>query len=93
MHGRMLFGDHYNEIKKIRSYHQGERSDNTPKPAIFIRNYLRFLAMNINSRIDITQVFCDVDDFYQAFQKYSQSLPTLTSFIGEKLCSSRQASK
>ena len=45
--------------------------------------------MNINSRIDITQVFCDVDDFYQAFQNYSQSLPKLTSFIGEKLCSSR----
>ncbi len=45
--------------------------------------------MNINSRIDITKVFCDVDDFYKAFQKYSQSVPKLTSFVGEKLWNSR----
>ncbi len=54
-----------------------------------MRNYLVFLTMNINSRIDITQVFCDVDDFYKAFQKYSQSVPKLTPFVGEKLCHSR----
>ncbi|MDJ0718225.1 MAG: hypothetical protein QNJ54_29025 [Prochloraceae cyanobacterium] len=49
--------------------------------------------MNIKSRIDITKVFCDVDDFYKAFQKYSQSVPKLTSFVGEKLCHSRRAPK
>ncbi|MDJ0719000.1 MAG: IS982 family transposase, partial [Prochloraceae cyanobacterium] len=45
--------------------------------------------MDINSRIDIVKVFCDVDDFYLAFQKYSESQPKLTSFLGEKLCRSR----
>ena len=45
--------------------------------------------MIINSRIDITKVFCDVDDFYRAFQNYSESQPKLTSFIGEELCRSR----
>ncbi len=45
--------------------------------------------MDIKSRLDLTEVFCDVDDFYKAFQKYSQMLPLLTSSVGEKLCSSR----
>ncbi len=45
--------------------------------------------MDIKSRLDLTQVFCDVDDFYKAFQTYSQTLPLLTSSVGEKLCSSR----
>ena len=45
--------------------------------------------MDIKSRLDLTEVFCDVDDFYKAFQQYSQNLPLLTSSIGEKLCRSR----
>ncbi len=45
--------------------------------------------MDIKSRLDLTEVFCDVDDFYKAFQKYSQTLPLLTSLVGEKLCISR----
>ncbi len=45
--------------------------------------------MDIKSRLDLTEVFCDVDDFYKAFQKYSQMLPLLTSSVGEKLCRSR----
>ena len=46
-------------------------------------------AMDINSRLDLTAIFCDVDDFYQSFEKHCQSLPQLTSFVGEKLCRSR----
>jgi len=45
--------------------------------------------MDIKSRLDLTEVFCDVDDFYKAFQQYSQTLPLLTSSVGEKLCTSR----
>ena len=40
--------------------------------------------MDIKSRLDLTQIFCDLDDFYKAFQQYSQSLPLLTSSVGDK---------
>jgi hypothetical protein len=44
--------------------------------------------MDIKSRLDLTAIFCDVEDFYQSFEKHCQSLPQLTSLIGEKLCRS-----
>ena len=45
--------------------------------------------MEIKSRIDITQIFCDVDDFYQNFEYYWQQQRKLTSITGEKICRSR----
>jgi predicted RNase H-like HicB family nuclease len=45
--------------------------------------------MDIKSRLDLTEVFCDVDDFYQSFEKHCHSIPQLTASVGEKLCSSR----
>lgn len=45
--------------------------------------------MDIKSRLYLTQVFCDVDDFYQSFEKHSQNIPQLTASVGEKLCRSR----
>ncbi len=45
--------------------------------------------MDIKSRIDLTEVYCDVDDFYQSFKKHCDSIPQLTASVGEKLCRSR----
>ncbi len=28
--------------------------------------------MEINSRLELTEIFCDVDDFYQTFERYWQ---------------------
>ncbi len=42
--------------------------------------------MEIKSRLDLTKVFCDVDDFYQSFKRYCDSIPQLTASVGEKLC-------
>ena len=44
---------------------------------------------NIVSRLDITQIFCEVDDFYQLFERYWQEQPMLTATCGERLCRSR----
>lgn len=43
----------------------------------------------IVSRLDITQIFCEVDDFYQLFEKHWQQQPMLTAICGERLCRSR----
>ncbi len=45
--------------------------------------------MKIKNRLDLTQIFCDVDDFCQNFEYYWQQQPLLTSFTSEKLCRSR----
>ena len=45
--------------------------------------------MDIKSRLDLTEVFCDVDDFYRNFEKHCHSIPQLTASVGEKLCTSR----
>ncbi len=46
-------------------------------------------VMTLESRIDLTEVFWDVDDFHKAFQKYTSSLLQITSSVGEKLYRSR----
>ncbi len=50
---------------------------------------LRTGGMDIKSRLDLTEVFCDVDDFYRNFEKHCRSIPQLTASVGEKLCTSR----
>jgi len=44
---------------------------------------------NIISRLDLTQIFCDVDDFYQLFQRNSKYRQKLPSDDQQKPCSSR----
>ena len=43
----------------------------------------------MESRLDITQVFCEVDDFYQTFARHWLREPLLTASCGERLCRSR----
>ncbi|RUT00280.1 hypothetical protein DSM107010_68450 [Chroococcidiopsis cubana SAG 39.79] len=43
----------------------------------------------IVSRLDVTQIFCEVDDFYQSFERHWQQQPLLTASCGERLCRSR----
>ncbi len=43
----------------------------------------------ILSRLDLTQIFCDVDDFYQNFQRHQQNYLKLSSDDRQMLCSSR----
>lgn len=31
---------------------------------------LEVSAMNLKSRLDLTEIFCEVDDFYQSFEKH-----------------------
>ena len=45
--------------------------------------------MEIKSRLDLTEIFCDVDDFYQSFEQHCRDLPQLTAIAGEKRCRSR----
>ena len=47
--------------------------------------------MEIKSRLDLTEIFCDVDDFYQSFEKHCRSIPQLTAVTGERRCSSRMS--
>ena len=35
--------------------------------------------MEIKSRLDLTEIFCDVDDFYQSFEQHCRSIPQLTA--------------
>ncbi len=39
---------------------------------------------SIVSRLDLTQIFCDVDDFCQQFERLWQQQPQLPSMLGEK---------
>ena len=41
------------------------------------------------SRLDITAIFCDVDDFYIQWSKLWQQQKQLPSMPNEKLCQSR----
>ena len=41
------------------------------------------------SRLDITQIFCDVDDFYKQWESSWQQIPQLPSMLGEKRSRSR----
>ena len=43
----------------------------------------------IISRLDLTQIFCDVDDFYQYFQRNRENQPQLPSDDRQKPCLSR----
>ena len=41
------------------------------------------------SRLDVSQVFWDVDDFCRMFEQHCQEQPQLPSMPGERLCRSR----
>ena len=43
----------------------------------------------IIARLDLTQIFCEVDDFFQDFQKYQEKYPKLPTDDRQKLCTSR----
>ena len=41
--------------------------------------------MELKSRLDLTEIFCDVDDFYQSFEKHCRSIPQLSRIKTHKL--------
>ncbi|MDJ0898489.1 MAG: hypothetical protein QNJ55_06735 [Xenococcus sp. MO_188.B8] len=41
--------------------------------------------MTIKSRLDLTEIFCDVDDFYQSFEKHCRSIPQLSKIKTHEL--------
>lgn len=43
----------------------------------------------IVSRLDVTQIFCDVDDFCSTWEQWWQQVPQLPSIIGERRSKSR----
>lgn len=43
----------------------------------------------IITRLDLTQIFCEVDDFCQDFQKYQDKYPKLPTDDRQKQCTSR----
>lgn len=43
----------------------------------------------IVSRLDITQIFCDIDDFCKGRESFWQEIPQLPSTLGERRCNSR----
>jgi hypothetical protein len=45
-----------------------------------------FSAMEIKSRLDLTEIFCDVDDFCRSFEQHCHSILQLTAITGEKRC-------
>ena len=45
--------------------------------------------MELKSRLDLPEVFWDLDDFSRSFEKHCLSIPQLTASLGDKLCSSR----
>jgi len=44
---------------------------------------------SIVSRLDVTQIFCDVDDFYSSWERLWAPTPQLPSMIGERRSQSR----
>ncbi|MEH2400223.1 hypothetical protein [Nostoc sp.] len=44
---------------------------------------------SIVSRLDVTQIFCDVDDFCSSWERLWQEVPQLLSMIGERRSTSR----
>jgi hypothetical protein len=45
--------------------------------------------MDIVSHLDLTEIFCDVDDFCQRFEQFRQQVPQLPSMLGEQRSRSR----
>jgi hypothetical protein len=45
--------------------------------------------MDIVSHLDLTEIFCDVDDFCQRFEQLRQQVPQLPSMLGEQRSRSR----
>ncbi|MEH2173363.1 MAG: hypothetical protein V7K45_10910 [Nostoc sp.] len=43
----------------------------------------------IVSRLDVTQIFCDVDDFCSSWERMWEQVPQLPSMIGERRSTSR----
>ena len=52
---------------------------------------LKISAMELKSRLDLTEIFCDLDDFYRNFEQYCSSILQLTEIAGEKRCRSRMS--
>ena len=48
-------------------------------------------AMELKSRLDLTEIFCDVDNFYRSFEHYCRSIPQSPEIAGEKRCRSRMS--
>ena len=46
---------------------------------LMLEEVFRVSAMELKSRLDLTEIFCDVDDFDQCFEKYCRSIPQLTA--------------
>ncbi|MEH1908514.1 MAG: hypothetical protein V7L05_26880 [Nostoc sp.] len=44
---------------------------------------------SIVSRLDVTQIFCDVDDFCSSWERMWQQVPQLPSMTGERRSTSR----
>jgi len=45
----------------------------------------------IVSRLDITQIFCEVDDFFKKWENLWQQVPQLPSMTGERTIRSRMS--
>lgn len=43
----------------------------------------------IVSRLDVTQIFCDVDDFCSSWEQWWQKVPQMPSMVGERRSKSR----
>lgn len=56
-----------------------------------LKEVFQVSAMELKSRIELTEIFGDVDDFYQSFEQYCHSIPQLTAIAGEKRCRSRMS--
>jgi hypothetical protein len=54
---------------------------------------LKVSAMEIKSRLDLTEIFCDVDDFYQSFERYCSCITQLTAVSGKLSAAASQAKK
>ena len=48
-------------------------------------------SMNSVSRLDITRIFCDVDDFCQQWEQHCSTQKQLPSEFREKRCKSRMS--
>jgi hypothetical protein len=48
--------------------------------------------MELKSRLDLTEIFCDVDDFYNSFEKHCRDLPQLTA-VSAKLSAAAPLAK
>jgi hypothetical protein len=60
----------------------------TPRLKISKKNQVSAMS-NIVSRLDITQIFCDVDDLCNQWERLWQQVPQLPSLKGERRSKSR----